>query len=236
MKILLTLIIIIIHLDAFSQELETFPTIISRTTSITDFVPSGWTILSKVKNDFNKDSLEDYALILQSKDSIIDSISNYYFSSRILVVVFQKADKSFEKSVQANNFFGFGNWGVQSSDPFDKMSVDKGRLKISFLTGGSTRAYLSYFFLFKDNDWILSRYDSELYEWWDTHLYVTRYYFLNGVQEDLIINKKKILKKKTSTIDENLKINNLEKRIYYMTEIDASNFINPYKGDPAFDE
>lgn len=236
MKVLLALIIITIHLDSFSQETKAILNIIPRATSITDFVPTGWTILSKVKSDFNKDSLADYALILQSKDSTIDSMSNSYFSSRMLVVVFQKADKSYEKSVQANKLFGFGNWGVQSSDPFDEMSVDKGRLKIGFLTGGTTRAYLTYFFLFKDNDWILSRYDSELYEWSDTNMYVTHYYFLNGVQEDLIIDKKKILKRKTSTIDENLKINDLEKRIYHMTEIDASEFINPFKGDTAFDE
>lgn len=234
MKILVTVIFFLIHFDSLSQDLTAFPIIISRSTNLADFVPSGWTTLSKIRHDFNKDSLADYAFILQSKDSILDSVSDNYFNSRMLVVVFQKADKSFEKSVQTNKLFGIGNWGVQSSDPFDKMSVDKDRLKISFLTGGTTRAYLTYFFLFRDNDWILSRYDSELYEWWDTHLYVTRYYFLNGVQEDLLINKKKVLKKKTSTIDDDLKINDLEKRIYFMTEIDASNFINPYKGDSAF--
>ncbi len=236
MKILVTFIIFLIHFDSFSQDLTAFPIIVARSTILADFVPLGWTTLSKVRHDFNKDGMVDYAFILQSKDSILDSISDNYFNSRVLVIVFQNSDKSFEKSVQTNIFFGKGNWGVQSSDPFDKISVDKDRLRISFLTGGTTRAYLTYFFLFKDNDWILSRYDSEIYEWWDTHSYVTRFYFLNGVQECLKMNKHKIILKKTSTIDNDLQLNGLEKRIYRLTELDASNFINPFLGDSAFDD
>lgn len=236
MKILVSFAFLLIYLNCISQEVNSIsPTTISALTNSTNFAPEGWTVLSKIEDDFNNDSLPDYAFILQSKDTIRDSSAIGYYQNRTLIVLFQRADNSFEKAVETSKLFGKGNWGVQSTDAFAKMLADNGRIKISFSTGGTLRAYMTYSFIYQNNNWILSQYDSEVYEWSSPDRYVTRYHFITGVQENLKMNKNKTLMKKISTIDYDLQLNGLERRVYNMTEIDASFFIDPFKGDSFTD-
>ncbi len=235
MRNILNILILFFTLNCFGQDSNfVYPTINTSADKIENFIPKGWDILSKVRHDFNSDKLLDYAIVFQSQDTIKDSIEGDY-SPRLLLIVFQNADKTFKKSLQTNKFFGIGNWGIQSSDPFEKMETDNRYLKLSFSLGGTLRAYETYFFQFKNNEWILSKYSSASYEWWDTKSYVRNLNFLTKTQEDLKVGKKMILNRRITTIDETLRINDLEKRVYKLMELDASNFIDPFLGDSVFD-
>lgn len=232
MKVIYILVFLSIKFDCFAQSI---PSIQITSNKIENFIPNGWEIISNIKQDFNNDRLLDYAIVIQSKDIINNTIGDGFYSQKLLLIIFAKSNNTFQKSLQTNKLFGIGNWGIQSSNPFVKMESDKKYLKLSFSTGGTLRAYMTYYFQYRNNDWILSKYTSAIFEWWSVDSYITEFNFINGVQLDLKTQKNKVIKKLKSTIDENLKINNLENRIYKLSELDASNFIDPFKGDSVFD-
>ena len=74
-----------------------------------------------------------------------------------------------------------------------------------------------------------------MYEWWDTKRFVTKCNFLNNIAIYQEVKEGKVLREKIAVVNEILEANELEKKIYKLAEIDASEFIDPFKGDPVFE-
>jgi hypothetical protein len=82
---------------------------------------------------------------------------------KMLIVLLRQPDKTFKLSTLAIKLFGNCNWGVQGKDPYDGIVNRNGTLDIKFLTGGTQRNSLSYYFRYQDHDWYLIGAESYLY-------------------------------------------------------------------------
>src|SRR5262245_47924023 len=89
----------------------TYPVIKKNAVSAEGSVPQGWTILKSASGDLNNDKLDDIALVLQQKDSIIeirheeDYLPGYndtlIYQPRILVIAFYNSGtRQFDKVEQ----------------------------------------------------------------------------------------------------------------------------------------
>jgi hypothetical protein len=172
MKSIFLLFFVLIHSLCFSQaDNYQFPKIVQTGKSLTDFVPLNWKIRDTISCDFNKDSLKDWAIVIETIKPLVfedtTCFSSEPFYPKMLIVIFKQSDETFQLSTFATKLFGNCNWGVQGLDPFDKIFVRRNTLGITFLTGGTLRNYISYFFRFQNNDWYLIGVDSLQY--WAGH-------------------------------------------------------------------
>ena len=139
--------------------------------SITEFIPANWNIRDSLSGDFNKDNLRDVAVVIQSKQPLtsIDTVcfSNDPFYPKALIILLRQQDKSLQLSKRATKIFGDCNWGIQGSDPFDRIEERRNTIGLIFMTGGTTRNQLSYYFRFQNNDWYLI--GAESFQYWAGH-------------------------------------------------------------------
>ena len=118
-----------------------YPVIQPNGTSGSDFVPNGWTILDSASGDLNNDKNNDFAFVLQHRDSVSvivpnpDDISRdttVMTQPRILVVAFfNSATKQYDLVEQSNTFI-LNHDDSNQKDPFEKgnISISAGALKI----------------------------------------------------------------------------------------------------------
>lgn len=136
-----------------------------------DFVPIGWKIRDSLSIDFNNDKLIDFAFVIQTEQPLkfedTECFSTQPFYPKILLVLKRQKDKSLLLTTTATKLFGNCNWGVEGQDPFNKLVLRKNTLGIIFLTGGTTRNWLSYYFRFQNEDWFLI--GAESYQYWAGH-------------------------------------------------------------------
>lgn len=139
--------------------------------TIAEFIPVNWNIHDSLLGDFNSDKLIDVALVIQSKQPLAlkDTVcfSDEPFYPKALIILFRQQDKSLQLSTTATRIFGDCNWGVQGSDPFDRIEKRRNTIGLIFMTGGTTRNQLSYYFRFQNNDWYLI--GAESFQYWAGH-------------------------------------------------------------------
>ncbi len=111
-----------------------------------------WEILDDATGDLNKDGVNDKALILQSKDSIIEKRCESCYrlknKPRIIVVLLNKKD-DYKVISQNNRFIARGDEGGMSPYLEPELSIKEGRLKIYY---EYTRSHQSYTFEYKENE------------------------------------------------------------------------------------
>src|SRR5690606_96421 len=134
MRHLLTFILTICFGVAFGQDFA-YPSIKSTGQNISDFVPTGWTILDSAYGDLNKDGTKDVAIIIQHIDSIllVNSLEDTVLTQpRILLILFRKpADKSYELIEQSNSFI-LKHDNPTMDDPYQEMTINNGILVVRF--------------------------------------------------------------------------------------------------------
>lgn len=209
MKHLLTIILTLFYSYCFSQvDNYKFPKITLTGQNKNDFIPSGWTIRDTVVCDFNKDSLIDVAIVIETKQPLIfedtTCFSTQPFFPKMLIVLLRQPDKTLQLKTTAKKLFGNCNWGVQGLDPFEKLDWNRNTLGITFLTGGTLRNWLTYYFRLQDNDWFLIGAESFQYSSGHTDgkdaFYTEKLNFLTGTKESYNEdqNKKQNSYKKTT--------------------------------------
>lgn len=148
-----------------------FPALPTQGKNISAFTPRYWTVRDSTCCDFNKDGLEDMAIVLQTKQPVplsdTTGFSTQPFYPKILAIALQQPCGSFQLSCSETKLFGTCNWGVQGQDPFQKLSQRRNTLGITFMTGGTMRNTLTYYFKFQDTDWMLI--GAESYQYWAGH-------------------------------------------------------------------
>ena len=224
---------IIIFLSFFSTEIFAqmngfvYPNIPTKGTKLEDFVPKDWSILKTVTCDFNSDGTLDNAMVI--KHTVPIDSSN--FSPKMLLVVFQGHDKVFELNLSTFKFFGEGLWGVQGSEPFSNLELDKKSLKTTFWTGGSSVVKMEYSFQFIEKEWLLTKYMSTFYEHSSKNLWVDDVDFIEQVEYTYTKkNGKKIIDKKFGNFNFFLKNNNIPNASNKLSDINIETFIDPFKG------
>ncbi|XZF14457.1 hypothetical protein ACTHGU_21955 [Chitinophagaceae bacterium MMS25-I14] len=165
-----------------------YPQISTSGKNIRSFIPAGWEIRDSVLGDFNRDGVNDAALVIQQiKPTPEDKdcfSSGEAFHLKMLLILFGH-QSGYALSVKATKMFGKCNWGVQGLDPYSNLSVRRNILCISFLTGGTERDVISYYARYKDNDWYVIGANS--YSYWAGHPetgdYTIDVNLVTGIQE-----------------------------------------------------
>jgi hypothetical protein len=173
MKSTLTLLFVLIAFYISSQVPVSyqFPNTKKIGLSLKDFTPQHWIVRDSVIADFNGDSLNDYAIVVESNQmttvlsKICDGIDS--FTPKLLLVVLGKRNGTFELSARATEIFGDCNWGLQGFDPFQRLEQRRNTLGIKFLTGGTLRDWITYYFRLQNAEWYLI--GAERYMYWANH-------------------------------------------------------------------
>ena len=146
-----TLLIGLLSIWGYSQNSEfEYPNFIGQNLNLVENNPN-WLILQKSSGDLNKDGMQDYALILESKDSVFEKrCSDCYVlknKPRIILVFFNENGNQ-EVIIQNNRFIARGDEGGMETYIEPELSVTDGLLNIFYQY---TRSNQSYTFEFLNN-------------------------------------------------------------------------------------
>lgn len=103
-----------------------------------------WKILQKSSGDLNKDGLNDYALILESKDSLIEKrCANCYLlkSKPRIILILLDQNKYEEVIIQNNEFIARGDEGGMVPYLEPELSIKNGLLNILYQFTRSNQSY-----------------------------------------------------------------------------------------------
>jgi len=120
----------------------------------------GWKTIQKAIGDLNKDGFEDFALILESADSIFEKRCNdckiLKNKARIILVLFNKND-SLIVAIQNNKFIARSNEGGMLPYLEPELKIENGKLIIYYQY---TRSNQSYTFEWKSNQLLITSAES----------------------------------------------------------------------------
>jgi hypothetical protein len=164
MKLLLSTILTLSFGISFGQ-LFLYPTIKSYGQKVSDFIPSGWTLLDTAKGDLNKDGNDDLAFVFQYRDSVPIAISSYgdwdtvTAQPRILLLAFYNLKAKQYELIEQSNTFILCHDNPNMEEPFQDISISKGILQIDFNifmnSGGWGTFTNNYKFRYQDNEFKL---------------------------------------------------------------------------------
>lgn len=168
-KTLITSLLILTCFLGFSQKDKfSYPNFIGESLNAVQNNPN-WKVLLESSGDLNKDGIKDYALILESKDSIPVKICSYcklrLDKPRIIVVLLNQNGQE-KVIIQNNKFIALGSQGGMLMYLEPELFIKKGLLTIKYQY---TRATQSYIFKYDNNQMIITKaisygYSGDLYE------------------------------------------------------------------------
>lgn len=139
-----------------------YPVIPKKSVSSQDFVPNSWKIIDSAFGILSSSEIKNYVFVLQSKeprklsDSTCDSPEPFY-PKMLIILAKNFKSKFYLLSAVGEKFFGHCNWGIQGSDPFDKIFIEHKSLAIQFFTGGTLRSQLTFYFQLVRGHWYLTK-------------------------------------------------------------------------------
>lgn len=143
---------------------DSYPEVARHGMDSTQFVPAGWKVLASAKGDLNRDKIDDYALVLESDDSLVvegyeggeenDGEETPTYHPRMLVVaLYNNATNRYERIEQSNTFI-MEHDNPDMDEPFSEIEIAKGVLNISFnifmSSGGWETTNATYRFRYQD--------------------------------------------------------------------------------------
>ena len=121
---------------------------------------SNWKVLNKTSGDLNKDGYNDFALILESKDSLVEKrCSNCKLlknKPRIIIVILNQNNHE-KVIIQNNRFIARGDEGGMLPYLKPELAIQNGALKIYYQF---TRSNQSYTFEFENNHMMITKAES----------------------------------------------------------------------------
>jgi hypothetical protein len=121
---------------------------------------SDWEILQKTFGDLNKDGFNDFALILESKDSILEKRCSdcKLLKNKPRIIVILLNQNNIEKAIiQNNNFIARGDEGGMLPHLKPELSIENGLLNIYYQF---TRSNQSYIFEFDNSHMVIIKAES----------------------------------------------------------------------------
>jgi hypothetical protein len=112
-----------------------YPSINKGGQTISDFVPTGWTILDSIKGDLNKDYIDDAVIILQHKDSVMLANAEgdtTQTQPRVLLILFKNTVSNNFELIEQSNSFILKHDNSAMEDPYESLAINKEVLEISF--------------------------------------------------------------------------------------------------------
>ncbi|SDS52710.1 hypothetical protein SAMN05216503_3346 [Polaribacter sp. KT25b] len=140
-----------------------------------------WEILQNATGDLNKDGFEDYSLIIESKDSVLEKRCSDCFllknKARILLVFLNK-DGEKKVTIQNNRFIARGDEGGMANYIEPELSIENQLLTIYYQF---TRSNQSYTFGFRNDQMEIVRAESNGVESWSGNFESDKYDFIKNV-------------------------------------------------------
>lgn len=135
MRILITLLLLLTVATVKADEID-YPSLPERVKSMDDFIPKGWALLDNSKGDLNKDGFDDYAFVLESKDSIrsydFGDWSGVY-NPRILGIAFwNESYGGYELKIQSNDFIITTKGDMTMDEPYEGLNIKNGTVWFDF--------------------------------------------------------------------------------------------------------
>ncbi len=167
-KLFSLLIILVLNFGIVAEDFNLptkadYPELNKRGKDINAFVPKDWEIVGKSFGDLNADKLEDCALVIKANyDKFLNKNDGFRWDSfdtnpRVLVILFRDAD-GFRLAKQSNTFI-LAPDSPAMSEPFQKIAIRGGVLRLDFevfFSAGSWSAYdYSYKFRFQNGKFVL---------------------------------------------------------------------------------
>ena len=175
-----------------------YPKIPLRGKRISDFVPRGYKIVSKIYGDLNGDKLPDVALHIRGTfGRFITKLDfqEYDSNPRILVILFRENGVGYRLAERSNKFITTPD-SPAMSEPFQRMSIVNRVLKLDFelwlSAGGWGATNGSYRFRYQKGQFFLIGADREDYMRNSIEIYMESYNFLTrkiksteGIRKDI---------------------------------------------------
>ncbi|WP_443939447.1 hypothetical protein [Pedobacter sp. MW01-1-1] len=149
----------------FAQKKFIFPKIQKQGKTLNDFIPQDWILLQRAEGDLNQDNQNDFAFILEYKQSISESraygdnsskIVNEVQKPRILVIALKDKTKAhYIISMQSNDFILRESEGGKLGDPLEALLIKEHSLYLQFKGGSEWRWQSGYTFKLSKNEWQL---------------------------------------------------------------------------------
>ena len=125
------------------------PAIPEKGISLSDFVPSGWSILKTASVKFNNDTLTDYVMVLNHNNE--DDMPN---TNRILLIVY-RTNEGYSRSCVSYEAVMCKDCGGVFGDPFEGIEIKKNVLWVYHYGGSSWRWSYTHKFRYQNGDWLL---------------------------------------------------------------------------------
>lgn len=143
-NLLVTILLLVLAVSGFSQNSEfTYPNFIGQELHSVEN-DNDWDVLQKASGDLNKDGKIDYALILESKDSVPEKrCSNCHLTKnkpRIILILLDQ-DKSQKVVIQNNRFIARGDEGGMAYYIEPELSIKDGLLNVYYQYTRSNQSY-----------------------------------------------------------------------------------------------
>jgi hypothetical protein len=158
-------VVCLLHFSLASGQTFVYPKIVGYGKTMTDFIPNNWTVLGSAKGDLNHDQMNDFALVIQFRDSVwVSNTENDYSDTvkaqpRILMIAFYDEETKQYKLIEQSNTFILLHDNPAMDEPFQDMSVSHDILEINFQIfmnmGSWEMSSLSYKFQYKNREFIL---------------------------------------------------------------------------------
>ncbi|MFI5221388.1 MAG: hypothetical protein ACHQK8_03610, partial [Bacteroidia bacterium] len=177
-------------MNCFAQDSSfSYPSLQLSGNNVENFVPQGWKIIKKMAIDFNTDRLIDAVVVLQTIKPFHKDNQNYF--PKILFIVKQISKNDFQLNLQTHKIFGQLNWFEENDETF--VALGKTNLhsfNMVFRPGGSLNlGYITYYFEFRNSEWILTKYLAEMNELPSKNKFVRKINFTTGREESFNIIK-----------------------------------------------
>ncbi|MCX6258304.1 MAG: hypothetical protein NTW49_10485 [Bacteroidia bacterium] len=154
-----------------------------------EFVPEGWKIFKSAGGDLNNDKAKDYAIILQSRDSIWfkeksdNNNDSVLAPARILAIILYDPECRQYKLAGYSNSFIISVLNPEEGDPFDTIIISQGFLMIGFHSnyhqGKGFKANYLYKFRYQNRQFYLTAADYVKYNRVNAETETRNYYFTN---------------------------------------------------------
>jgi len=135
MRILITLLLLLAVSTVKADDIY-YPSLAERVKSLDDFIPKGWELLDNDKGDLNKDGFDDYAFVLESKDSIktddFGDWSGAYFPRILGIAFWNESYGGYELKLQSNDFIITTKGDMTMAEPYQGLKIKKGTIWFEF--------------------------------------------------------------------------------------------------------
>lgn len=160
-KLIFTVLFFLFSFYSFSQSTESsYPDFIGQSLHIIDR-NYDWEILQKSSGDLNKDGIDDLALTLESKDSILEkrcSECSLQKNKARIIVVLVCEDGVSKVIIQNNHFIARANeGGISTPYVAPKLSIENGLMIIDY---EYTRSNQSYTFELREREMVIVKANS----------------------------------------------------------------------------